>query len=131
MEILEIFKVILFGIVEGITEKSGEIRSYLEEKDTYVYSSNKGKLAITKYERIKNNDNYSLLNIYLLTGRKNQIRVHMKDINHSVVGDKKYGSKVKDKLMLHSIELKFTNPIDKKEIYIKTDYPERFKKYFN
>ena len=119
------------AIVEGITEEKGEIKSYLEEKDTYVYSSNKGKLAITKYEKIKNNANYSLLNIYLLTGRKNQIRVHMKDINHNVVGDKKYGSKTKDKLMLHCIELKFTNPIDNREIDIQTDYPDRFKKYFN
>ena len=121
------------AVVSGITLKSGTIKSYLSEnKEHMVYSSKKGKLAITKYERIKYNDKYSMLNIYLYTGRKNQIRVHMKDINHLVVGDKKYGSKENpiDRLMLHCEYIEFINPIDNKIIKVTSNYPSEFDSIF-
>ncbi len=118
------------AIVEGITNEKDIIKTYLSENNTFVYVSKNGKLGITEYERISNNDKYSLLNIYLHTGRKNQIRVHMKYINHPVVGDKKYGSNIKDKLMLHCSEIEFINPLNNKIIKVKTNYPDRFKKYF-
>lgn len=121
------------AVVEGITDKSGIIKSFLNENSEHiVYSSNKGKLAITKYERVKYNSSYSMLNIYLHTGRKNQIRVHMKDINHSVVGDKKYGSKENPigRLMLHCEELVFKKPITNKLISITCKYPTRFDSVF-
>ena len=115
------------AVVEGITDEVGTIKSYLNEnKEHIVYSSNTGKLAITKYERVKYNNNYSMLNIYLYTGRKNQIRVHMKDIGHSVVGDKKYGSKSNPigRLMLHCelLEFKYNNKI----ISVKCKCPSSF-----
>ena len=119
------------AVVEGVTDKSGEIKTYLTEDDMYVKVSKYGKLAITKYERLKYNNDFSLLRINLLTGRKNQIRVHMKYIGHNVVGDKKYGSKVKDRLMLHCSALEFINPINNKLISIKCDKPSIFNKYFN
>lgn len=115
-------------VVNGITDESSEIKSYLEEKNTYVYSSKCGKLAITRYERIKCNNNHSMLNVYLLTGRKNQIRVHMKDINHPIVGDKKYGLKEKGRLMLHCSEIKFV--FKNKLISVKSDYPTSFNDLF-
>jgi len=119
------------AVVEGVTDLKGEIKSYLNENKEYiVYSSNSGKLAITKYERVKFNNNYSMLNVYLLTGRKNQIRVHMKDINHPVVGDNKYGSKIKSRLMLHCEKLEFINPINNKLISINCDYPIIFDDLF-
>ncbi len=117
------------AVVEGITLESGTIKSYLNEnKEHIVYSSSKGKLAITKYERVRHNKDYSMLNIYLYTGRKNQIRVHMKDIGHSVVGDKKYGSKESPigRLMLHCELLEFINPINKKQIKVYSKYPTKF-----
>ena len=116
------------AVVNGVTKQKDEIKSYLNEKDTYVYSFKTGKLAITRYEKVKSNDSYSMLNIYLLTGRKNQIRVHMKDINHPVVGDSKYGLKEKCRLMLHCSELEFT--LNGKVVNIKCDYPTIFDSLF-
>jgi len=120
-------------VVEGVTKESDTIKSYLNENSEYmVYSSKTGKLAITKYERIKYNDKYSMLNVYLYTGRKNQIRVHMKDIGHLVVGDKKYGSKINpiNRLMLHCEEIEFINPLTNKNIKVICDYPIEFDSLF-
>ncbi|MDD2625429.1 MAG: RluA family pseudouridine synthase [Bacilli bacterium] len=74
------------GIVEGKVEKEKDvIESLLNENDEhYVYSDKTGKRAKTEYKRLKYNDKYSLLDIKIYTGRKNQIRVHMKDINHII-----------------------------------------------
>ena len=99
------------AIVEGIlNKKNGSIKSYLKEgKNRMVYSTNQreGKLAITEYKVIKENSKCSLVNVNLLTGRKNQIRVHFKDLGHPLVGDKKYGS-IDDplrRLCLHASKL--------------------------
>ena len=81
------------AIVEGITNSHGHIESYLKMSRTLqVYSSknNDGLLAITDYERIKYNDKYSLLKIHISTGRRNQIRCHMADIKHPILGDSRY-----------------------------------------
>ena len=56
--------------------------------------SAKGKLAHTAYTVIKETESFSLLKIDLLTGRKNQIRVHLADQGHPVVGDDKYGKAI-------------------------------------
>lgn len=122
------------ALVNGITNESGTIKSYLNEnKEHMVYSSNVGKLAITKYKRIKNNDKYSLLSVNIITGRKNQIRVHMKDINHTVVGDTKYGFKDKkiNRLMLHSYKLEFIHPVNKKDVIVTSEIPPLFNNIFN
>ena len=121
------------AVVEGITLEKGRIESYLSEnKEHIVYSSKSGKLAITDYERIKYNNNYSMLNVYLSTGRKNQIRVHMKDMGHPVVGDAKYGNKnsKSSRLMLHSEYIEFINPINNKIIKISCPYPIEFDSIF-
>ena len=97
------------AIVSGVLEeKEKTIKSYLKETKTLlVYSSNDkkdGKLAITKYKVIKENKYYSMLDIEIKTGRKNQIRVHLKDINHPILGDTKYGGRKSslNRLALHS-----------------------------
>lgn len=121
------------AVVEGVTNEKGRIKSYLSEnKEHIVYSSKNGKLAITDYERIKYNNNYSMLNVYLSTGRKNQIRVHMKDIGHPVVGDSKYGNKYSpiNRLMLHSDYIEFINPVNNKIIKISCPYPIEFDSIF-
>ena len=117
-----------YAVVNGITKDSDEIKSYLSEKNTYVYSSSNGKLAITRYKKVKSNDKFSLLKINILTGRKNQIRVHMKDIGNPIVGDKKYGLNEKTRLMLHCTKLEFIN--NGKLISIKSDYPKIFDEFF-
>ena len=118
-----------YAVVEGILEKkSGTIKSYLKENSFHkTYSSNKGELAITNYEVIKTNDLYSLLKVNIKTGKKNQIRVHLSDINHPIVGDKKYGSKIRAKrLMLCAYNVEFKNNSKYK---FEIPYPEEFKKY--
>ena len=101
------------AVVEGnINKKQGIIKSYLKESKTkMVYSSKErdAKLAITEYKVIKENSLYSLVDINLLTGRKNQIRVHFKDIGNPLIGDKKYGATKDplDRLALHSTKIGF------------------------
>jgi len=120
------------ALVEGKVTEEKTIKNWLRETKTlYTYSSNKtndGKLAITKYKPIKSSKEYSLLDIEILTGRKNQIRVHMHDISHPIVGDKKYGS-IKNpirRMCLHANYLEFTHPITKKNIVLSSKEPEIF-----
>ena len=105
------------ALVEGEVKTSADtITSWLtESKSTQVYSSpfdNGGKLAVTKYRKIKSKPDYSLLEVELETGRKNQIRVHMQSIGHPVVGDMKYGAKTNPmkRLGLHATTLSVTHP---------------------
>ena len=125
------------ALVEGIVKKNGTIKNWLNETKTlYTYSSNiknDGKLAITKYKPIKNNNQYTLLDIEILTGRKNQIRVHMKDINHPIVGDKKYGSTKNPirRMTLHATYLKIVHPITNKELEFNSNYPKIFDNLIN
>ena len=121
-------------VVNGVVEKDKDtIKSYLmETKTLLVYSTNNkqdGKLAITSYEKINSNKLYSLLKINIKTGRKNQIRVHLNDIGHSSVGDKKYGNIKRDplrRLCLHANYLEFTHPITNKKLVLETKIPSNF-----
>ena len=80
------------AVVSGIIDKSGRIDNYLyEDKMTFSHSTKHGgKRAITNYRVIKSNDKYTMLDIDIETGRKNQIRVHMSEMGYPIVGDKKY-----------------------------------------
>lgn len=117
------------ALVENQITTKGEIKSYLKETKTHLtYSSKEGQFAHTKYEPIKYNNKYTLLKIQILTGRKNQIRCHMKEMNHPIVGDKKYGSKNNSlkKLCLTAYKLKFTHPITKEELLIELPIPVEY-----
>jgi 23S rRNA pseudouridine1911/1915/1917 synthase len=121
------------AVVEGKVEKLEDtITSYLvESKALIVYSSQNpehGKKAITHYKVQKSNDKYSLLKVDLETGRKNQIRVHMKDIGHPIVGDKKYGSATDPigRLGLHAWVLGFTHPVTGEQMRFETTVPRKF-----
>lgn len=122
------------ALVEGkVTKKEGYIMSWLRETKTHLmYSSqtpNDGLFAKTRYSFIQGNSDFSLLEVNLETGRKNQIRVHMKDLGHPVVGDKKYGSKMKDaigRLGLHAKVLSFEHPTTNKLMTFKADVPASF-----
>ena len=114
----EITTRIYYAVVKGVTKDHEVLKSFLNENDNLVtYTSNKGKLAITEYQRIKNNSDYSLLKINIKTGRRNQIRVQLKEIGHPILGDNKYGLKDKNfkRLFLHAEELEIINPLDKKK----------------
>lgn len=121
------------ALVEGAVKKpEGTISSWLKESSTLrMYSSpypNDGQHAITHYKTIESNRNYSLLEVHLETGRKNQIRVHMEDIGHPIVGDKKYGSKSKiiGRLGLHANVLAFIHPTDGQLMRFESKVPKSF-----
>lgn len=117
------------AVVCGKTKDNDTIKSYLKESSNMmVYSSKDGKLAITHYEKIKSNNKYSMLQIYIDTGRKNQIRVHMKENGTPIIGDKKYGCKDNSlkRLGLHSNILIVKNPINNKMFKFSSNYPKEF-----
>ncbi len=120
------------AIVEGVVKKDADtIKSHLREnKTTHMYSSDRGLEAITKYEVIKRSENHSILKVNLETGRKNQIRVHMMDIGHPIVGDKKYDAKTSPlkRLGLHAYRIKLTNPLTKEKMTFISPLPPKFRK---
>ncbi len=119
------------ALVEGKIEKSGRIENLLyEEASTFVHSSRIGKKAITNYTVLKSNDKYTLLDINIETGRKNQIRVHMSELGYPIVGDKKYGSKLDPihRMCLHSYILELSHPITHEKMIFKSEVPSLIKK---
>ena len=119
------------AVVCGKTKDKDTIKSYLKENSNMmVYSSYDGKLAITNYEKIKSNNKYTMLQIYIDTGRKNQIRVHMKENGTPIIGDKKYGNKNNSlkRLGLHANILIIRNPINNKILEFTSNYPYEFDK---
>ena len=76
-----------------------------------------GKRAVTHYKVLERLNNYTYIECVLETGRTHQIRVHMKSINHPILGDVIYGSEDKNvkRQMLHAFKLEFLNPLDNKE----------------
>jgi len=125
------------AIVEGnIKKEKDTIKSYLKEnKNHIVYSSSKkdGDLAITHYQVKQRSNKYTLLDVFIDTGRKNQIRVHMHDIKHPIIGDKKYGSKTNPikRLGLHAYVLELVHPVTNKTLRFEAAIPQEFSKLFN
>lgn len=121
------------AIVEGKPVKDkGTVRSWLKETKTLlVYSSNRmgdGKEAITHYRKVMGNKQFTMLDILIDTGRKNQIRVHMSDLGCPIVGDKKYNSKTNPirRMGLHANKLVITHPVTGKEMSFECDIPNSF-----
>jgi len=123
-----------FAVVYGrLAERSGAITSYLTEDraSQVVYATTdtaKGKLSRTAYQVLRETKRFSLLKVHPLTGRKNQIRVHLADIGHPVVGDRKYGKKNEryDRMALHARSIRFNHPFSGKRLFFETDVPEYF-----
>lgn len=120
------------AIVDGKMNGSGTIHTYLmENRNQFVYSSKnkEGKEAITHYSVIKNNNNYSLVQVFIDTGRRNQIRVHLSEKGYPIVGDKKYKCKSNPikRLCLHANILEFIHPVTKKLVHIESKMPSEFK----
>jgi len=127
-----------YAVIQGsLAEKQGVITSYLLENKMHImYSTNdssKGKLSKTGYKVLKESKNYSLLEIELFTGRKNQIRVHFSEKGHPIVGDNMYGQKQSGikRLTLHAASLTISHPYTKKMMTFDTDIPDYFKSLVN
>ena len=123
------------AVVHGhMVAKEGVIASYLAENSRHVVYSipdaTKGKAARTAYKVLKEKGSFSLLEIDLLTGRKNQIRVHLADQGHPVVGDRKYGDNTDGfaRLALHSRSICFKHPMRDELITAEAKVPDCFHK---
>ena len=125
------------AVVHGhLKKKEDRIVEYLKENKinlVYAVRNGEGKEAITNYKVLKENSNYSLVDVIIETGRKNQIRVAFNNMNHPIVGDNKYGNIKEDKsrLYLHANRLKMYYPELKKDILFETNIPGEFKKLMN
>ena len=126
-----------YAIVEGtLDKKEGTIRSYLKKNSqNMMYSSKKkgdGQLAITNYKIIEENGQYSLADVDIKTGRKNQIRVHFGDLGHFIIGDDKYGepSNPIKRLGLHAYELDIIHPFNNKLLKFQAPMPKEFLSLF-
>lgn len=126
---------IYVAVVEGQMKKGQKdtIVSYLKENAAYVTYSVKGdvkdgKKAVTNYKVLKTNRNFSLVELKLATGRKNQIRCHMQELGYSITGDKKYGATKNPmkRLALHALSLAFKHPITNELMRFDTRIPNKF-----
>jgi len=127
-----------YAVVHGtLPMKEGVLTSYLAENRAHkMYSVDdpqKGKLAKTGYKVLRGSKKYSLLEIDLLTGRKNQIRVHFAEKGCPVAGDKKYGEKIKGikRLTLHAASITILHPYTKENMTFKTKVPAYFESLVN
>ena len=120
------------AVVEGRPEKDTDLlTSYLTENarmQVYVSATGDGKEAITRYKVLRSNGVYSLLELELETGRKNQIRAQMQSIGHSIAGDMKYGAETDParRLLLHARRLYFIHPETGEEMRFETRIPALF-----
>jgi len=122
-----------YALVEGeVRRDEGTIHSWLKETKTLrMYSSpvpNGGQEAITHYKVLQRSKSYSLLEVRLETGRKNQIRVHLESIGHPVAGDKKYGARSNPigRLGLHAGTIAFFHPTTGRYMRFESKIPDRF-----
>ena len=121
------------AVVDGIMENpQGRVESWLHDTDRMVVVSSPvddgGKWAATEWELVEQGPERALLFLHLLTGRKNQIRVHMADIGHPVVGDGKYGRQDDpgNRMCLHAFRLAFHHPVTGEPLYFETPIPRYF-----
>ena len=124
-----------YAVVEGIPPKKRDtIKSYLtEDKMLKIHSSwinNGGDFAVTNYEVLNSNEQFSHVKLNLDTGRKNQIRVQMSEIGCPVAGDAKYGAKTDPihRVCLHAATLAFRHPATGKIMKFEVPVPAGFYK---
>jgi RluA family pseudouridine synthase len=121
------------AVVHGRCEKSSDtITSYLAEDSHYtVYTTTdttRGRLCRTAYKVLRVVKGVSLLELVLLTGRKNQIRVHLAGIGHPIVGDIKYGkeNESQPRMALHARMISFNHPFSGRQLTIESEVPVFF-----
>ena len=122
------------ALVEGvIEEEEGEITSWLSDDRAgfKVYSGREregARYAETKWRVLKVLEEYTLVELQLVTGRKNQIRVHLSDLGHPVVGDRKYGADAtfKRRIRLHGFYLRIRHPQTNEWLEFRSELPRGF-----
>jgi 23S rRNA pseudouridine1911/1915/1917 synthase len=128
---------VYIAVVEGrMDPEAGTFSSYLRErrdlKMESVAEHPDAKFAVTHYRTIESNDRYSMLEVTLETGRKNQIRTHLSEAGHPVLGDRMYGSTVNPigRLALHAKLLGFDHPVTRKHMVFTAPVPKAFRGVF-
>lgn len=121
------------AVLEGYLEQNeGFVKSRLAENSQFVVytteNPEEGRVAVTHYEVIGRGCGYTLAQFSLDTGRKNQIRVHAKELGHPIAGDKKYGATKSPlhRLALHARTLRFAHPITRRDMNFETPIPPKF-----
>lgn len=124
------------AVTEGTPHPTqGRIENYLRETEShlvYAAKSGDGKKAVTNYKVLKSNGKYAYVSVNIETGRKNQIRVHMKGLGCPVAGDKKYGAATNPvhRLCLHSDRLVIAHPYTNEEMIFESPVPRKITKAF-
>ncbi len=125
------------AVVEGrMARDEGTVTSWLKQNKNFVMYSSRtagdGQKAVTRYRVLKRSPEYTLVEVHLETGRKNQIRVAMQDLGNSIVGDAKYGSTRNPlrRLALHARVLAFTHPVTRSLLRFETPVPPDFLRLF-
>lgn len=132
-----VFERVYIAVVEGVfSEKQGKLVSWLQQSKTktmYISKVGEGVKAILQYKVLKENKDFSLLEVRLGTGRKNQIRVQMQSVGHSLLGDKRYGAKKNPlgRLALHASVLSFRHPRTDELLRFETPIPPAFRRLFS
>lgn len=120
------------AVVEGeISTEGGTVHSWLTDHNTHVTSSpvdDGGKEAITHYHVLQRGNGYTMIELKLQTGRKNQIRVHMQTLGHPIAGDTLYGAKTDPihRLALHAFRICFYHPATTQLMNFETPVPQEF-----
>ncbi|HEV7764561.1 MAG TPA: RluA family pseudouridine synthase [Thermoanaerobaculia bacterium] len=128
---------VYIALVEGeMDPEEGTFRSFLRErrdlKMVSVDEHPEAKFAVTHYRAVETNGRYSMLEVTLETGRKNQIRAHLSEAGHPVLGDRMYGSEVNPigRLGLHAKLLGFDHPVTRKHMVFTAPVPKGFRGLF-
>lgn len=124
------------AILKGkLTKEKGRIVTQIgrdtddRKKMTVIKENDRGKEAITNYNVICSNELFTLVKVYIETGRTHQIRVHMKYMGYPILGDMVYGRKDSEKRqMLHAYKLEFLHPVTEKPMKFISEIPEDFRK---
>lgn len=123
------------AVIQGtLTPPQGTLRSELIESDSLrVHTTRPGhedaKTAITHYQTIRSGNEFSLVELTLDTGRKNQIRVQLAEAGHPIVGDEKYGATADParRLALHAVELDLRHPVSGEALHFASPLPDKIR----
>ena len=120
-----------WAYVEGRIEEKGTIHFPIG-KDRHINGKmvvfSKGKKSTTWYKPLSIQKDRTLIEVKIDTGRTHQIRVHLSTIGHPLVGDRLYGAKTNQKILLHCKTMSFLHPITFQKLYIDAPIPDDFRK---
>jgi 23S rRNA pseudouridine955/2504/2580 synthase len=135
----EVEKTYLAVVRGALAQKTLELRESLHK---YVSASGErrvsvheeGRAALTRVKKLKSSNEFSLLEVELLTGRTHQIRVHLAHAGHPIIGDDKYGDfalnhKLKQRLLLHAARLAFKHPVSGEAVKLESPLPAEMKAF--